>query len=339
MERLKIGVVGTGIMGELYIRALQADPRAEAAAICNRGAERREAAAERYGIAARYGDAGEMVAAERLDAVCVATPDFAHYEPVKAALEAGCHVLCEKPFTTDVDEADELCRLADARGLTIQVAYSHRWLAPYHRTHAAIQAGEIGEPLMGYARKNDTLWVAEGMIDWAHKTTPSMFLSGHDIDLMRWYFGSEPVEAHGYGSKSVLAAKGIDTYDIMQAQVRFANGAYATFEAGWIYADTYPTIPDSFVQVVGTKGHISHDRAVESMVMTTEAKFSYPKTFLVNEVFGKLGGAFPACVSAFVDCVATGSKPIVSAWDGRQVTAALCAIDEAVRTGRTVAVR
>ena len=83
-------------------------------------------------------------------------------------------------------------------------------------------------------------------------------------------------------------------------------GAYATFEAGWVYANTYPTIPDSFVQVVGTKGHISMDRAEESMVMTTEEKFTYPKTFLVSDVFGKLGGAFPTCLAS------SGSQPTSS---------------------------
>lgn len=338
MDRLKIGVIGTGIMGEMYIRVYQEDPRTEVRAISNRGEDKLQAVGEKYGITGRYTDYRAMLASESLDAVVVATPDFAHFEPCKAALEAGCHVLCEKPFTTDLAEADALCALVEQTGLTLQVAYSHRWLPVYHRTFTAIQGGEIGEPLMGYARKNDTLWVATGMINWAHRSTPSMFLSGHDIDLMRWYFGSEAVEAHGYGTKKVLVEKGIDTYDIIQAQVRFANGSYATFEACWVYADTYPTIPDSFVQVVGSKGHISMDRAVESMVMTTEAKFSYPKNFLFNEVFGKLGGAFPLCLASFVDAIIDGTEPIVTARDGRQVTAILCAIDEAVRTGTTVKV-
>jgi predicted dehydrogenase len=339
MEPLKIGVIGTGIMGELYIQVYQQDPRTEVVALCNRGEERLNKAGEKYGIATRYTDLDAMLADEALDAVCVATPDFAHFAPTKKCLEAGKHVLCEKPFTTDLAEADALCKLVDETGLKLQVAYSHRWLSVYYRTHTAIDKGEIGEPLMAYARKNDTLWVATDMINWAHQSTPSLFLSGHDIDLVRWYFGSEGVEAHGYGTKKVLVEKGIDTYDIIQAQVKFANGNYATFEAGWVYANTYPTIPDSFLQVVGSKGHISMDRAEESMAMTTEEKYQYPKTFLYGEMFGKVGGAFQGCLSSFIDCIQNDTEPIVTAHDGRQVTAILCAIDEAVRTGKTVSVK
>ena len=338
MKRLNIGIIGTGIMGELYIKVYQADPRTTVTAICNRGREKLNRAGDKFGIRARYTDIDEMLKTEKLDAVCVATPDFAHYEPARKCLEAGKHVLCEKPLTTNLEEADKLCALVKKTGLKLQVAYSHRWLSPYHQTHVAITKGEIGEPIVGYARKNDTIFVATDHISWAGKSTPSMFLSGHDIDLMRWYFGSEGVEAHGYGTKKVLVKKGIDTYDIIQAQVKFANGAYATFEAGWVYANTYPTLTDSFVQVIGTKGHISHDRAEESMVMTTEKAFSYPKTFLYGEIYGKVGGAFQGCLSSFIDCIVNDTEPPVTVQDGRQVTAILCAIHKAVETGKTVSV-
>ena len=338
MGELRMGVIGTGIMGELHIKVYQAEPRAVVCAVCDRVEDTVNRVGEKYGIRSRYTSAEEMLEKEDLDAVSVATPDFAHFEPVKACLEAGKHVLCEKPFTTDVAEADGLCALAGQRGVKLQVAYSHRWLPPYHRTRVAIENGEIGEPIVGYARKNDTLFVATDYIGWAEKSTPSMFLSAHDIDLMRWYFGSEGVEAHGYGTKKVLAARGLDTYDVIQAQVKFASGAYATFEAGWVYANTYPTLTDSFLQVIGTKGHISHDRAEESMTMTTEKAFSYPKTFLAGEIYGKVGGAFQACLASFIDCIVDDTEPHVTARDGRQVTAILCAIDKAVRTGKTVPV-
>jgi len=72
--------------------------------------------------------------------------------------------------------------------------------------------------------------------------------------------------------------------------------------------------------------------------MTTEKAFTYPKTFLYGEIFGKVGGAFWGCLTSFIDCIVEDTEPLVTARDGRQVTAILCAIDEAVRTGRTVPV-
>jgi predicted dehydrogenase len=335
-DKVRIGVIGLGIMGEQYVRIYKAHPLAEVVAICNRSPDRLNAVGDKYDIASRYADPIEMLADARVDAVCVATPDFAHSEPVRAALEAGKHVLCEKPFTTDLAEADDLLRLARGRpSQKLQVAFNHRWLASYHHGHESIRRGDIGRPVAGYARKNDTIWVATEMINWAANTTPIHFLGAHDIDLMRWFFDSEPVEVRAYGAKGVLEEKGIDTYDLVQAQIKFESGAFATVESGWIYPNVFPTIVDSFVEVVGSSGHLHFDRKRESIEMSTEEQFTFPKVFLTAEIFGKLRGAFVECLSDFVDAVLNGSEPNVTAFDGRQVTAVLDAVSRSLVSGET----
>jgi predicted dehydrogenase len=334
-DKVRIGVIGLGIMGEQYTRIYSAHPLAEVTAVCNRGRERLDAVGEKYGVAARHTDYEELLARSDVDAVCVATPDFAHFEPVRAALEAGKHVLCEKPMTTLLAEADELLALSRARPRQkLQVGYNHRWLASYHHGYAAIRRGEIGRPVAGFARKNDTIWVATEMIDWAARTTPIHFLGAHDIDLLRWFFESEPAEVHAYGAKGVLTARGIDTYDLIQAQVKFESGAFATVESAWIYPNSFPTIVDSFVEVVGSQGHLHFDRKRESVEMSTEKQFTYPKTFLTHEVFGKLRGAFVECLSDFLDAVINDTEPKVTAFDGRQVTAVLDAVTRSLDSGR-----
>jgi predicted dehydrogenase len=338
-DKLRIGVIGLGIMGEQYTRIYGDHPLAEVTAIATRRPERLQAMGDKYGVSRLYTDYREMLDAAPLDAVCVATPDYAHFEPVKAALEAGKHVLCEKPFTTGLAEADELLRLSRSHpAQKLQVAFNHRWLSAYYHGFSAIRSGAIGDPLAAYARKNDTIWVSTEMIDWAARTTPMHFLGAHDIDLVRWFFGSEPTEVHAYGAKHVLAGRGIDTYDVIQAQVRFANEAFATFESAWIYPNTFPTIVDSFVEVIGTSGHLHFDRKRESIELSTAEKFSYPKTFLNHEVFGKLRGAFVECLGDFVDTVRNGSEPKVTALDGRQVTAVLDAVTRSLSDGTVCSV-
>jgi predicted dehydrogenase len=271
--------------------------------------------------------------------VCVATPDFAHFAPVTAALVAGKHVLCEKPFTTELKEADELLALSGSRPRQrLQVAFNHRWLSSYYHGFATINKGEIGQPLVGYARKNDTIYVPTEMINWAARTTPIHFLGAHDIDLMRWFMASEPVAVHAYGAKGVLAGRGIDTYDVIQAQVKFASGSFATIESGWIYPNSFPTIVDSFVEIVGSHGHLHFDRKRESVELSTEQAFTYPKTFLNYEVFGKLRGAFVECLSDFVDAIINDTEPKVTAFDGRQVTAVLDAVSRSLDSGLVEAV-
>ena len=339
IEKVRIGVIGLGIMGEQYARVYQAHPLSTVTAICNRRRERLDEVGDKYGVNARYTDYTEMLAKAAIDAVCVATPDFAHYEPVKAAIEAGRHILCEKPFTTDLREADELLALLGSKpGLKLQVAFNHRWLASYYHGFAQIRGGAIGRPLAGYARKNDTIWVSTEMINWAGQSTPIHFLGAHDIDLMRWFFGSEPVEVHAYGAKEALVARGIDTYDLIQAQVKFAAGAFATIESAWIYPNSFPSIVDSFVEVVGSSGHLHFDRKRESIEMSTEKQFTYPKVFLTSEVFGKLRGAFVECLSDFLDAIINDTEPKVTAFDGRQVTAVLAAVTRSLESGETVKV-
>lgn len=339
-DKVRIGVIGLGIMGEQYARIYQAHPLAEVTAICARRRERLDEIGDKYGVKARYTDYAEMLQKAPIDAVCVATPDFAHYEPVKAAINAGKHVLCEKPFTTDLREADELLALlAGKPELKLQVAFNHRWLASYHHGFAQIRGGAIGKPLAGYARKNDTIWVSTEMIDWAAQSTPIHFLGAHDIDLMRWFFGSEPIEVHAYGAKEALIARGIDTYDLVQAQIKFASGAFATIESAWIYPNSFPSIVDSFVEVIGANGHLHFDRKRESIEMSTEKQFSYPKVFLTSEVFGKLRGAFVECLSDFLDAIINDAEPKVTAFDGRQVTAALDAVTRSLASGQKEKVR
>jgi predicted dehydrogenase len=339
-NKIRVGVIGLGIMGEQYTRIYHAHPYAEVAAVATRNPKRLEQIGTQYGVKDRYTDYRAMLAEARLDAVCVATPDFAHFDPVKAALEAGLHVLCEKPFTTELEEADKLLQLSQSRPKQkLQVAFNHRWLNSYYQGFASIQQGAIGRPVSGYARKNDTIWVSTEMIDWAARSTPIHFLGAHDIDLLRWYFASEPVEVHAYGAKGVLTARGIDTYDVVQAQVKFESGAFATVESAWIYPNTFPTIVDSFVEVIGAKGHLHFDRKRESIELSTEEKFSYPKTFLMQEVFGKLRGAFVECLNDFIAAIVENTPPKVTAFDGRQVTAVLDAVSRSLADGGTREVR
>lgn len=331
--KIRVGVIGAGIMGAQYARIYADHPYATVTAIASRGLTNAQKVASEYGIASVTDDWRSITESPDVDAVCVALPDDDHCAATISALEHGKHVLIEKPMTTNLAEADRIVQLAEASGLKVQVAFNHRWLAPYHQGRKAITAGEIGAPLVAYARKNDTIFVPTEFIPWAHKTTPAWFLSCHDIDLVNWFFGAEPVEARAWGVKRVLVARGIDTYDSIQAQVRYDNGAIATFESGWIHPNTFPTMVDSFIAVEGEHGHLHFDRKRESIEMSTPAAFTYPKTFLSADVFGTLRGAFPSCLDDFINSIRKDTAVAVGVRDGRRATAVLHAIHESLANG------
>jgi len=335
----KINIIGMGIMGKGVARALSRNSMVTVSAAADLKKESLEAGKAEFGLERTYTDYERMISAEKPDAVFIATPDWAHYEPVMFCLDSGIHTHVEKPLTTSEKEAADIVRKVKETGLKLQVSYNHRWLAPYNATWNMIREGKIGNCIMGYARKNNPITVPTDMIPWAQHSSPMWFLSGHDIDLMTWWFDDDPVEAKGYGIKRVLREKyGWDTYDAMQGLVRFSKGGFATFESTWIYPESHPAMPDSFMEVVGEHGHIHLDRKTEAIEMSSPEGFKWPRSLLNYKVFDRWVGAFPSCINSFIDDLAEDREPVVTAYDGWRSTAVLDAIHRSADTGETVAI-
>ncbi|MFA6241969.1 MAG: Gfo/Idh/MocA family oxidoreductase [Candidatus Hydrogenedentales bacterium] len=336
---LKAGIIGAGIMGSAVGRVLLRDARVPSIAVAEQNPDRL-ASAQREFNAQGFADYREMLDRQRPDIVFVATPDWAHFEPVMACLDLGIHVYVEKPLTTTEREAAAIVRRVAETGLKLQVSYNHRWLAPYHAAHRQIRDGAIGRPLVGYARKNNPITVPTRMLaSWAKDSSPMWFQSSHDIDLMVWWFDDAPKDVVCTGVKQVLKAQyGWDTWDALQGQLRFRNGGVATFEAAWIYPECHPSMPDSFMSIVGEHGHLQIDRKDEAVEMSGVEGFRWPRSLLNFQVYDQWVGAFPSCISSFVDAVLDNRAPYVTAMDGWIATAVLEAMHESANTGERVAV-
>jgi predicted dehydrogenase len=330
---LKFGIIGTGIMGLAVGRVLQLLPEAEVAALADPSQDRLEEAGREFRVSACYAGHRDMLAAEKLDAVAVTTPDDYHTEPVIDALNAGCHVFVEKPLTTRQEDAEEIFRTVQKTGRKLQIDFNHRWLSPYHKAKEMILKGQIGEPMIAFARKNNPIYVPTEMIGpWSSRTTPAWFLSSHDIDLVTWWFDADPVEAYAKGIKKVLSGRGIDTYDGIHALVTYEGGRFATFEAVWIYPNTSPYMPDSFMEIVGSRGTLQLDRQAEAVDAIIEDKFTCPRTFLNYKVFDEWQGAFPSAIRSFCRAVINDTEPHVNAREGVRSTAVLEAIHKSLRS-------
>jgi predicted dehydrogenase len=337
---LKVNIIGMGIMGSGVARALRHNPNATLTAVAELNADRHDDIRKEFGLESVYTDYEAMLDAEKPDAVFIATPDWAHCAPVMGALERGIHVYVEKPLTTDVTEAGEIVRKVEETGLKLQVSYNHRWLAVYHATWKQIQDGKIGRPLVGYARKNNPITVPTKMLaSWAKDSSPLWFQSSHDIDLMSWWFDDTPVSVTCSGVKAVLKERfGWDTYDALQGQVRFSKGGIATFEASWIYPESHPAMPDSFMSVIGENGHLQVDRKDEAIEMSSREGFAWPRSLLNYQVYDRWVGAFPSCIHSFIDAIRENREPYVTARDGWRATATIDALHQAAETGGAVAV-
>jgi predicted dehydrogenase len=338
---LRVGVVGTGIMGRASARTIAASPSARLVALTNRSRASAEQLAGEIcdGGAPRpqvHDSLAELLAAGAVDAVVVATPDHAHAPAVIAAAGAGVHVLVEKPFTTSVADADQAVAAVRQAGIVAMCLFNHRWVPAY--AQAKQLSADLGRPVLGYARKNDTIHVPTEMITWAAGTSCAWFLSSHDIDLVSWLFDDTVSQVFASARSGQLSSRGISTPDAMQLQCRYSRGAIATFESCWVYPDSFPTMTDSFVEVVFDEGVIQLDRQVENITVASERGFAYPRNALQRTVNGRLSGAYHDAVEHFVQCASTGATPLVSIESSRHVTAVLSAAHESARRGMPVQV-
>lgn len=330
--RLRVGVIGTGIMARANAAVLVTHPAVTISGVAGRTVEGARRFAAEIGVPTVYDDADQLISSGDVDAVVVTTPDDAHADITVAAAKAGLHILVEKPFTTTVDDADRAVHAIRAAGVVAMCLFNHRWVPAYAQAKELV--GPLGDAIVGYARKNDTIDVPTKMIgSWSARTTCAWFLSSHDIDLMNWLVGAPVTQVFATARYGKLQGLGIDTPDAVQIQARYANGAMATFESAWIYPSTFPTVVDSYVTLACEGGVVQLDRQKENVVLATEAAYSYPRNMLQRVQHGIPAGAYRDAVHHFVDCALTGSEPLISIESSRDVTAVLAAAHESIRTG------
>jgi predicted dehydrogenase len=148
VKRLKTAVIGTGFMGRVHLEALRRVEHVEVIAVAGRQMDPARTLAEAYDIPVALDDYRELLKNPELDAVHVCTPNASHYPIAKAALQAGKHVLCEKPVAVSTQEAQELATLAAETGLRNCVCHNLRFYPMVQQMRRMREAGELGEILV-----------------------------------------------------------------------------------------------------------------------------------------------------------------------------------------------
>lgn len=340
-EEIRVAVVGAGILGRRHARVFGEIEGARLVGVADHSPERAATAAARGG-APGFGSVEAMLAAVDCNAVVVATPDHLHLEPVLAALDAGSHVLVEKPLATSPADARRMIEAAARADLVLQVNYSQRWVAEYAWMKEQIAAGAIGAPVMAISTKHDTIEVPTDMITWAAATSPIWFMSSHDIDLIAWYLDDRAESVVAHERRGVLDALDIPVHDGVDALLRFAGGATASFHSSWVHPRSYPTLTVERMTIIGESGVLefqSRGRQVECYGRSggRSITFSGPQT--ATEVNGRIEGAFRSSLVHFLESVRSGSEPTTSAARTLHIVDIQDAILAAAASGASVRVR
>lgn len=337
-DKLRVGLIGTGVWGETHLMAYTYDPHVELVGICDKNEELLAQRAEEYPVEMVTTDYRELLDRTDIDAVSVVTPDFLHRELVLAAAEAGKHILVEKPMATTVAECEEMAEAVEDAGVTLMVDFHNRWNPIFTQIKDKLDNGALGDPLMITLRLNDTYFVPTQMLSWGKDSTVAWFLASHAADLARWLFGSEVKRVYSISRSTLLKSEGYDTPDFFHSILEYENGAVAHIENCWIMSDSMPSVCEFMGELVCSQGtckmNAMTNRALE--MYENEAGASLPSPIALMNIHGEMRGFAIESIRYFAKCIREGTKPMIGPEDGLRNTEAVVAIHESAATGEPV---
>lgn len=353
MAKLKMAVIGTGGISNEHIRGYINNPDTELYAFCDINAERVKMMAEQYGVPLErtFTDKDEMLRAlPEIDAVSVCTWNSAHAECTIAALNAGKHVICEKPMAMNAEEAKQMLEAAKRNNKLLMIGFVRRHGNDCEVIRENVDAGTFGELYYAkatYLRRNGNPggWFGDKSRSGGG---PLIDLGVHVIDLVRFIFGNpKPVSVYGvtfqklfnrpnvYGGKAWQAASTgtqdvCDVEDLACALIRFDNGAVLSVEAAFslnIKKD------EGNIELFGTKAGAKLDPNVE---IFTELNNRMVNIGFAQDTALSFDGLFQKEIDNYIDAILGRAECLAPAKDGVEMMKILDAVYESARTGHEV---
>lgn len=355
--KLRFGIIGCGVISGSHARALaQLHEYAELVAVADAQRERADKLAVAYGATPHY-DYHEMLRRPDLDAVSVCVPSGAHASVMIDVLQAGKHVICEKPFDITTAAIDRVLAVLKRTDRKLTVIHQNRFHPSVQVVKQAIDAGKFGRLTFGSAQI--PWWRGQGYYDaerwrgtWRMDGGGALMNQGvHTIDLLQWMLGPA-VEVQAYVG---TLAHQMETEDVGMAVVKFANGALGAIEGT---TALYPGLPVRLV-VGGDAGsaviegskltwlHCKADGAQEAGPYggvgegdnQAEAVLAaHQEAAAAREAGAPAGDAHQSQMLDFIQAIREDRDPAITPEEARNAVAIITAIYESARTGKPVAV-
>src|SRR6056297_3185253 len=201
-KEIRFGSVGLGRLGYKHAENLAFKiPGAELISVCDIDSRKLAEVKDKWSLESTYTDFKKMVENANIEAVVIASPSSFHCDQIAYALENGLHVFCEKPLGTTLEE----CKIAEKAvekhpNLVFMLGFMRRYDPSYLYVKKSIEEGKIGRPILFRGYSVDPESAIEGAIKYAaHSAGQFIDMAIHDIDLARWFIGSEPKEVYAIG--------------------------------------------------------------------------------------------------------------------------------------------
>ena len=324
---LRAAVIGLGV-GEQHARALAAHPGVQQLTVCDLDRARAEQLAAALG-AQLATDVDATIGDPAIDVIVLATYDDQHAAQVRAALDAGKHVFCEKPLCRTLDELRAISAARRDRhlacNLILRAAPLYRWLRD------AIRAGELGDV---YAIDGDYLYgrlhkITEG---WRSGVDDYSVMQGggvHLVDLIMWLVGEHPVRVSAVGNRIVTRDTAFRYPDFVAATYELPSGIVARVTANFGSVHKHQHV----VRVFGSKATFIHDDAGARLHLARDPG-APPRLIDHAPVAANKGDLVPG----FIDGMLAGADPAPAARHEYAVISACIAADRALATAQPIAI-
>jgi predicted dehydrogenase len=187
--------------------------------------------------------------------VVVATPDHLHTPVIKAAIEIGRHVIVEKPLCLKVNEAHEIIKAADEKGIYVLTDYHKRHDRSIRAARYKFMKGQLGEMLHGHAWIEEPKYMALDVFKaWCEKSSPFEYIGVHYADAYYFITGLKPKRLVAFGQKKYLPTMGKNAYDAVQATIEWEDDSIFFIQTSWVNNPKNSAMTNQGMQLLGTLG-------------------------------------------------------------------------------------
>ena len=338
MRQVNVAVIGTGWCGGIRAVAASSSPWVKELHIAEIKDDRLKEVAAQTRSATATTDYRRLIENPAIDAVMISTtPEPTHFPIAKEAMLAGKHVFLEKPIALELSEADELIRLSRERQLLFTIGYSQRFNPKFAYVKRSLEDGTIGEPVSALVSRHITRNLGK-KISGRVRLSPAAMESTHDIDFVLWCLAPrKPIRVYAQEAAKIMKAQ-YNAPDCVWMIVTMDDGTVFTVGGGWVLPPAYPNFSSTWIEFVGTEGAVMVDDTHRDVYVTNmKDGIRFPMSTMpgekVNHVYA---GPMEAETLHFLECVATGRQPLVTAEHARLVMQVYQAADRSVETNKPV---
>jgi predicted dehydrogenase len=338
MNKVNVGIIGTGLCGGIRAETCAASPYVSELHIAEIKEERLKEVAQKTKPATATTDYRKLLENKNINSIIIsATPETTHYPMAKESLLAGKHVFLEKPIALEMSEADELIALARAKSLLFTIGYSQRFNPKFAYVKRSIEDGTIGQPVSALVSRHITRNLGN-KIGGRIKLSPAAMEATHDIDFILWCFAPrKPIRVYAQQVNKIMKPTH-NVPDCVWIVVTLDDGCVFTIGAGWVLPPAYPNFSSTWIEMVGTEGAIMVDDTHRDVSLNTMKRgIEFPISTMPGEKVAHVyAGPMEAETIHFLECVAKGRQPLVTAEHARMVMQVYQAADISAEEGRPV---